>query len=108
MNVASLELCRELYELSGWYDTDYIYYSNGGEYSGAYYHRNMVFQKPKNMPAYDLGYLLRKLNRHFYATQKAELRRLGTYLLLVDDPENKLVEYAIQLFKQSVLTRRKS
>lgn len=57
MNVADLELCKELYELSGWEDTtntfgstterlDWIQSDNG---KGWY------------LPAYDLGYLLRKL-----------------------------------------------
>src|SRR4051794_28552960 len=61
MNVASLKLCRELHELSGWKDTEYTYYANAGLHSGFVEHRRMVFDKPDNLPAYDLGYLLRKL-----------------------------------------------
>jgi hypothetical protein len=46
MSVASLELCRELYELSGWADvnTPVTDWPSGDRY-----------------PEYDLGYLLRKL-----------------------------------------------
>lgn len=67
MNTASLDLCKELYELSGWdvtVDKTWINYRNVGN--------NQYFQMVTNefysekdethiCPAYDLGYLLRKL-----------------------------------------------
>lgn len=54
MNVASLELCKELYELSGWedsslYDHHFVSESSSG------------LTQPDICPAYPLGYLLRKL-----------------------------------------------
>lgn len=58
MNVASLELCKELYELSGWETNETEYWTTSIE--------NYV-SLPTNRigskicPAYDLGYLLRKL-----------------------------------------------
>lgn len=49
MNTTSLEISKRLYELSGWDDTDDHYpKTSNHEYS----------------PAYDLGYLLRKLPRY--------------------------------------------
>lgn len=62
MHVANLELCKQLFELSRWADTEHCYYANGGSVNGDIVHqRSMVFDKPNNVPAYDLGYLLRKL-----------------------------------------------
>lgn len=63
MQVANLELCKALYVLSGWKDTDYTYYANAGEYTGMMLHRSECFDKPDNLPAYDLGYLLSRLPR---------------------------------------------
>lgn len=54
MNVASLELCKELYELSGWTDTDNRWYQDDGWYVGA------TGTNGLSAPAYDLGYLIRK------------------------------------------------
>lgn len=55
VNVASLKLCKELYERTRWFDTSYKYDENN----------KVVGWKPftsvKHTPAYDLGYLLRKL-----------------------------------------------
>lgn len=62
MNVASLELCKELYELSGW-KTGVWYWTNGPyspeeslvtDLTG--YQNDDIFE-----PAYTLGYLARKL-----------------------------------------------
>lgn len=61
MSVSSLELSKKLYELSGWTDTDFIYYANGGIINDNVEYRPMVFDKPDHLPAYDSGYLLRKL-----------------------------------------------
>lgn len=123
MNVASLELCRELYEMSGWADTNYTYYANGGKHSGTMMHRSMVFNKSDNLPAYDLGYLLRKLPTFHdeanlwlnndglswqvgYATDKYGNGDFHFILSeLADTPENAACLLAIELFKQGVLTR---
>lgn len=73
MNVAGRELCKELYELSGWDDmpkeTSFEWFYSVGEEgwhlrgkrqfsstaARTFHERNAMF------PAYDLGYLLRKL-----------------------------------------------
>lgn len=63
MNVASLELCKELYELSEWRDCEWQYWNGTAhndiseitlEWGYGNYGDNCA-------PAYDLGYLLRKL-----------------------------------------------
>lgn len=132
MNVASLELSKELYELSGWKDTSF---------SWASVIDKTVAYKPlvratigsnsawHEDPAYDLGYMLRKLP---HRTQKNGQFNLSPYLdykphpfpnlpttmvmwqaqygpeahrQLGDTPEDAACRLAIELFKQGVLTR---
>lgn len=62
MNVASLELCKELYELSGWDDLQFMWYWHLGV--GRKVHHREIGNYKLGSPiisAYDLGYLLRKL-----------------------------------------------
>lgn len=66
MNTASLENCKKLYELSGWEDDDLDYswidYMVQGEVEWVLSHFNDIERRPhKTIPAYDLGYLLRRL-----------------------------------------------
>ena len=57
MNVCSLELAKELYKLSGWEDTEKSYnIENDVEDTSM-----AILMHPEHTPAYDLGYLLRKL-----------------------------------------------
>lgn len=120
MNVASLELCKELYELSEW-GADGVrvakYRKNGFLVTWGY----MRLMKGE-IPAYDLGYLLRKLPAQFgkRGSNSAECLRLAKdkdrYLAgyigvdLVwgfpceaDTPEDAACKLAIELFKQGVL-----
>ena len=124
MNVASLELCRELYELSGWRNTEH-------NYPGEKISKGTAGTKDDPhivtvIPAYDLGYLLRKLpmqipsesgdeddNYCFQLTEGLEAkwqidyrdRYDGQFTAVVDDiPENAACQLAIELFKQGVLT----
>lgn len=65
MSVASLELCRTLHELSGWDDTRDRYYEvDDGIVAFArkdFEAYEFTDKKLGLAPAYDLGYLLRKL-----------------------------------------------
>ncbi len=103
MNVASLELCKELYELSEWNDPD-----APSEYSDDH-----KFQYSR----YTLGYLLRKLPKgcsvyyihnkdDFYTSEykhdKAGFLTQGTG---ADTPEDAACKLAIELFKQKVLVK---
>ena len=68
MNVASRQLSKELYELSGWDATPNIYWRDSLSQPDVWFtdhaHNNpelQVFNVEHKLPAYDLGYLLRKL-----------------------------------------------
>jgi len=104
MNVASLDLCRELYELSGWYkgQSQYSQYSQDSQENGTI----------KNIPRYDLEFLLRKL-----AIYGVEIR-YGDLLCEVSSPalpgivirsskpngpEDDVCRLAIELIKKGIL-----
>lgn len=134
MHVASLELCKELYELSGWDDCD-----NWASHKDMAFISDDTFLEmnpkwQKEAPAYDLGYLLRKLPAAITPAvdlKKVAIKDMGTYFLYIqkshdgavasynkvqnslatlyiksaDTPENALCALAIELFKQKILTR---
>lgn len=58
MNVASLELCKELCELSGWRDELDMWFEFGTHLGEP---KKWGIGRTGEFPAYDLGYLLRKL-----------------------------------------------
>ncbi len=126
MTTASLELCKELYELSGWVRT-------GQEWS-RWYQGVLVFNEPAEVyegeyrvinvppwrdettyPAYDLGYLLRKLPQNTFVKQlESTIYHAEDYNFDTDTcnsaidkstPEDALADLAIELFKQGILTR---
>lgn len=131
MNTASLELCKELYELSGWEQPDawkphWVQPANDTKakwiLEGSL--RNLdgyLVDVPEErrgrfyntIPAYDLGYILRKLqsvgvqlyqNPHrdkWYCT--VDNREEAKYLQMGDTPEDAAVKLCIELFKQGVL-----
>jgi hypothetical protein len=107
MTTASLELCKELYELSGWYDTHFAHTS-----------MDIKAQDGKNIddevcPAYDLGYLLRKLPTYTEVKSlKGDVPFIASYdngistrNCLADNPEDALTLLAIQLFKDGILQK---
>jgi hypothetical protein len=129
MTVASLELCKTLYELSGWEATQNFWKSllghdaktwrdfkvvdfNGAEIPDAFGERTY--------PAYDLGYLLRKLQplseergRFFLSFNPDQDRWFTGFSATYDQyhsdkgdadtPEDAACKLAIELFKQGVL-----
>jgi hypothetical protein len=94
MNVASLKLCKELYELSGW-ESDAF---RDGE-----------------TPDYDLGYLMRHMVNNNYdvrvrysATNKnwrASLIHWGGEQY-ADTPEDAAAKLAIKLLQHGILTKQ--
>jgi hypothetical protein len=121
MNVASLKLCKELYELSGWIETPFAY-----DISYADNWLRHIEDFPKNsrerqgvsmIPAYDLGYLLRKLpmsveiRNHHLDKLKGVVRggwagdMMTRQHLMADTPEDALCKLCIELFKQGILTK---
>lgn len=133
MNVASLELSKELYKLSGWVGTEYHYFHDKRKYQHSDKpvsdgHKlnigNHVYQpvfssdEYDSAPAYDAGYLLRKLpvDRIYTMlrdvihhgdgakTNRYTFRELsGTEHLWADTAEDALCKLAIELWKSGVL-----
>lgn len=109
MNVASLDNCKRLYELSGW-DTGQSW--------------NIILGlKPKTyVPGYHAGYLLRKLTEvktgltvyHVHSTMCYEAFYAGKFFeygtntqhwdTQSDTPEDALCLLAIKLFEEGILT----
>ncbi len=98
--IASLELSKTLFELSGW--------SGDTNISSQHY------------PLYDLGYLLRKLPGQVVLTQSHEEReainrwscaympelfQAMNYIEKADTPENAACKLAIELFKAGILIK---
>lgn len=136
MNVASLELCKKLYELVGWEDTLYYVYERTDPKSLVEPHlignskmgitvRNAStgFDEDEYdilIPAYDLGYLLRKLpatidsdclvvetldGDWYFHYLSDEYISDGRIYASAGTPENAAAHLAIELFRQGVLTR---
>ncbi len=123
MNIARLDLCKELYELSGWAQSLYEHELLSGEHYTTTLPRKAMEHSSQNIyiPAYDLGYLLQKLgNRHVelkrpYSNSEPINRwscmafyddgeELPAYLIeSADTPEDAVCKLAIELFKQGVL-----
>lgn len=119
MHVASLELCKELYELSGWKNGKHTWYlEHAYDPNGIWIERDDwdLNKVETNMseyfyPAYDLGYLLRKLppvskviNCSNERTQiYGALFPEGKLTFQADTPEDAACKLAIELFKQGIL-----
>lgn len=106
---ADLELCQELFERSGWKDTECSYGPDG-----------MLpltlcrdgYREGDTAPAYTCGYVLPKIpdvtlrwdskrnEWEAFAPVRSRSRHCWD-----DNPANALVELAIELFKQEILTR---
>lgn len=126
IETASLELSRKLYEVSGWNNIDYIWYIDD------LIDENELLDEPRRkptvghksgrpgkifteIPAYDLGFLLRKLP----ATTKI-IKASGTMPIYgaifvedgeedkvesADTPEDALALLAIELFEQKIIKK---
>ena len=123
MNVASLDLCKELYELSGWIDAPWAYQlevgkrgleavevvdnSHWGGISRHLFEKDTITgREPAYLPAYDLGYLLRKLPEGCSIHKKENGYRWSMNHITdecTDTPEDAACKLAIELFKQGVL-----
>ena len=138
MNVASLDLCKELYELSGWGEypdrphfawrefiakrTGSSWYSAEEDYTEGWRdpldrrHATGITHNIEHVaPAYDLGYLLRKLPQFMLTRHDAkyyinnvtlDIRGPGlqsSFSNEADTPEDAACKLAIELFKRGVL-----
>lgn len=112
MNVASLDLCKELYELSGWEMTWFRWYEDADGNRELSDGTNMGGMDYTN--AYDLGYLLRKLPKpagisQMLSSDEVWIATSGGFhpnkhpYLGAETPEDAACKLAIELFKQGVL-----
>ncbi len=125
MNTASKQLCQELYELSGWNcvrDWYFAYHKAAGEVE---YDLKLNADESKagrdDFPAYDVGYLLRKLPRLITDDVDSEKDLMVIPVMddgwsafyegagkmmspgIADNPEDAACRLAIELFKQGIL-----
>jgi hypothetical protein len=110
MDTASLELSKDLYALSGWgrWPDPTNWYSKHGGLNHSYMPANLEVERGY-VPAYDLGYLMRK----FAGKGGIELRHgdqgcvASSHLWYAeaDTPEDTVAKLAIELFKCGVLKR---
>jgi len=114
MNVASLELCKELYDLSAW-ETEYGWMKFGKHLSGNRTTWTIDARDISDFPAYDLGYLMRKLPpaTNIFITGRDYGAKEGNFskkhrMFFADTPEDAAAKLAIELFKQGILTKEPS
>lgn len=130
MTAASLELCRQLYELSGWRQTDWAWWSDDRTDPQAAWKLERIVHVPDQqyfadwkVPAYDLGYLLRKqadeqdgfnLYRYYDGIGRSwgweaiwESTPNGSTFERADTPEDAAAKLAVELFKRGILKPRK-
>jgi hypothetical protein len=127
MNVANQELSEELHELSGWgKDSQDVWskQSTGWELQNRLTCSTDILSYPATspIPAYDLGYLIRKLPAFVggdvltlypygdeYDGVSEWICELSGYetgcTSRADTPENAAAKLAIELFKQNILTK---
>lgn len=102
--VADLELCKELYELSGWDDTEKVYSLPLSKSDIKPTTRVVIDDRVHTeVPAYSLGYLQRKLQEslpYFTGTKYYEQLR---GLLVSYTPENDLCQLLIAVHKEGLL-----
>jgi hypothetical protein len=100
MHVAGLELCKTLHELSGWRGT-YAWYMKFGGHLGKEMRWTLGTEATGDFPAYDCGYLIRKL--------QPEIRLHPDYgyaerIACADNPEDEAAAICIGLIKGGYLT----
>ena len=117
MNIARLDLCKELYELSGWAQSLYEHELLSGEHYTTTLPRKAMEHSSQNIyiPAYDLGYLLRKLQTTIDYLRPSTVSKQWVVkgpwsededsLIYADTPEDAAALLDIELFKQGVLKR---
>jgi len=129
MTTANLELCKELYELSGWeppkVGDHYLIWKRFQK--GNFPSLTLVFGSDKShiCPTYDLGYLLRKLPNevtskkiggyHYFYLHHGKNSWVAyfgqdatEFIADSDSPENAVAQLAIQLIKAGILSGKEN
>lgn len=114
MNTASLDLCKRLYELSGWGGTVYGWHDTTLGQGKLPNYVAMSGYLAKEISAYDLGFLVRKLPTgyqlvisltiidkrvYYFEDYRTEERATESY----DNPEDAVASLCIKLFETGVL-----
>ena len=108
--VASLELSKDLFELTGWDDTVLVYseeFEDIDEVNEYRLRENIgIFPNPI-VPAYDLGFLIRKFPPRIMLI-KTETNYMAVHALngangTADTPENACAKLLIYLIKEKVI-----
>lgn len=125
MNTAKLEHCKELYELSGWEDTSYWHAEVYAVTEPTIAMWDVIDHRGGHgtYPAYDCGYLLRKLPREIdvdgdqVALDLCPMGDSDNWLAMyyssntlgetveAETPEDALCLLAIKLLKEGTITR---
>jgi len=117
MNVARLDLSKELYTLSGWEQALYEHELLNGEYYTTTLPIKDMEHGSRNtyIPAYDLGYLVRKLQTTMDYLRASTVSKQWVVkgpwsddedsLIYADTPEDAACILAIRLFKEGILKR---
>ena len=119
--VASLDLCKELYKLSGWETEDWYDLDPDGKPEEYLATTEDKIDENNYVPAYSAGYLLRKLQdlspSGEYVGLSADNKPKGSWFACFstdhsigdgaysDTPEDALCKLAIELFKQGILKK---
>lgn len=127
MSTASLKLCKILEKLSAWYGTDYFWEKKTGRLTQDIMTlRASGLPEVGYVPAYDLGYLLRKLPQSIYNNDyflqfeqdfddnwsvhymyifnpRENSRVVVKHRMTADTPEDAACKLLIELIKQKVL-----
>ena len=98
MNVASAESCKELYELSAWMDTGISSKYETWKDSAKLWRTFGWFNPDTDYPAYDLGYLLRKLPPQLVRKNGGVTKRWHLHLevwtdIVTDEPNGWVASY---------------
>lgn len=118
-NVASLQNSKKLYELSGWDDTYWVHsVDEWGDMPDVETARSvgMVYGRASEAPAYECGYLLRRIEKTILTSNGGIWT--ATYIPSLDvnsfraseagTPEDALCLLAIKLFEEGVLTKEEN
>lgn len=110
VNVASKELCAKLKKLSGWSDTTFCW---NGQIIPAFWPEEMRAHDVDSFPAYDLGYLLRRLPQGSSISRGTDKRYyaecpvpIGEMTLFGSTPEDAACKLVIELLKSKVIDKK--
>lgn len=118
IHVARVDLCKELYELSGWNETSFVHecLPDGTYHTTLYRELIQIYTRNHYYSAYDLCYLLRRLPKRWVLQPITGAMWMIEYqpgtsnqeIIKQDEiPEDAVCKLAIELFKRGILEKEK-